>query len=138
MILSRLFSGIAGLAFTLAGCSDPTSIEACRGPLELGVTGILRPTFTWSPRCGITDLSVTVLSPVPEETGEVVWAFSVPELSPLGPWVRYGDAPDRATVRSGPQPLVRGRTYQVWVSYIVGGDVSVASATTTFIWEPPE
>ena len=138
MILSRLFPGIAGLAFAVAGCSDPTSAEACNGPLEVGITGTTRLTFTWSPRCGISDLSVAAVPSTPGGADELVWGFRVPERSPLGPLVRYGDSPDRATVWSGPQPLVYGRRYRVSVAYIVGGDVSIASGTTTFVWWAPD
>lgn len=62
-----------------------------------------------------------------------MWGFSVPERYPLGPGIRYGEAPTGASVWTPAQPLQAGTTYRVSVMLTVGLDVAVASGTRTFV-----
>lgn len=139
--LSCIFVRAAVLTIILAACrgTAPESYpEGCSGPIQLGVLSGAQPTFDWSPRCGISALTITGVATTPGGPEEPVWGFQVPEQSPLGPTVAYGDAPSRADVWAGPEVLAIGARYRVVIRYTVGGDVVTASGEATFTWFPPD
>jgi hypothetical protein len=132
-------AGAAILALLASACdgTGPEPVEPCSGAIQLGLRS--EPlAFVWSPHCGITSLTVTALPATSEGAERPVWGFQVPEQTPLGPGVPYGEAPDRAHVWAGPEPLVIGARYRVAVAYVVGGDVVTASGQLTFTWFPPD
>ena len=116
----------------LLGCRGATAPDACDGTLDVAVTPGVTPTIMWSPSCGISAL---VVSPEPGDgtSGTAVWAFSVSELAPLGPGVRYGRLPRGATELNPAQSLRAGASYRVYVWYTVGGDVIGAWGTRVFV-----
>ena len=140
--MSQLLGKLARAAIVtlLAGACDgtgPEFVEPCSGAIQLGLRH--EPfAFEWSPRCGISSLTVTALPATPEGAERIVWAFQVPERTPLGPPVTYGEAPSRATVWTEPEPLVNGVRYRVAVAYLVGGDVATASGELTFPYFLPD
>jgi hypothetical protein len=140
--MSQLLGGLAGAAIVtlLAGACDgtgPEFVEPCSGTIQIGLR--YEPfAFDWSPRCGISSLTVTALPATPEGAERIVWAFEVPERTPLGPTVTYGEAPSRANVWAGPELLVNGVRYRVAVAYLVGGDVVTASGELTFTFFLPD
>src|SRR2546423_5869513 len=119
---------------TLA-CNSPTKpLEGCIGdiPISLSSSRVSpTPRFDWSPRCGISSLTVSTV-PGPGAAPVLVWSFSAPEAAPIGPAVTYGVTPDRATAPRAAQPLVHGVTYRVSIQYIVGGDGIAGSGDEIF------
>jgi hypothetical protein len=116
----------------LLGCRDATAPAACDEPLNVLVSPGVTPSITWSPRCGISQLIVMSESRFGEPVA-MVWGFTVSELTPLGPGVRYGQAPRGATEMMPAQPLRAGASYRVWVSFVVGGDVISADGERIFV-----
>jgi hypothetical protein len=138
---SRAFVRAAIFPIILAACrgtGPETYPEGCSGSIQLSVRSSAEPTFDWSPRCGISSLTVIAVAATPSAPEEAVWGFLVPEQSPLGPTVAYGKAPSRADVWAGPEVLAVGGRYRVVVQYTVGGDVAIASGEATFIWFPAD
>jgi hypothetical protein len=90
------------------------------------------PQFDWSPRCGITNLTVIIL---PNGIGDpaVMWNVSAPENAEIGPPVIYGRVPSGASAGSAAQPLQSGSTYRVSILSTTGGDVIDAQAEKTFV-----
>jgi len=80
----------------------------------------------------MADLSVVSVPSAPGVSEETMWAFSVPERTPVGPAVRYGIAPAGATVWTQPHTLVPGATYRVWVYNTIGGDGILGSGKRVF------
>jgi len=118
----------------LLGCRDATAPAACDGKLDVLVSGGVTPIISWSPKCGISELAV-FSEPAPFSAGEyesVVWAFTVSELTPIGPGVRYGRAPSGANVSKAAQALRTGADYRVVVTYTVGGDGITAMGERIF------
>jgi hypothetical protein len=127
-VLALLLSG-------LLGCHDATAPAACDGKLDVLVSPGATPTISWSPSCGISALEV-FSEPAPFTAGEIetpVWAFTVSELTPIGPGVRYGSTPRGANVSKAPQALLPGREYRVLVMYTVGGDGVSAMGERIFV-----
>jgi hypothetical protein len=108
----------------------------CYGAVTINVTRSFdasgAPRFDWSPRCGITNLTVIVL---PNGVGDpaVMWEFSASESAQIGPPVIYGRLPAGAT---GPtaQPLQAGATYRVSILSTVGGDAIGGEAEKSFVF----
>jgi hypothetical protein len=117
-------SCVAALILTAPGCRGTTSAtaEGCIRNVEVVVLPGTNPAFAWSPSCGISSLSVVTVPSAPGVSEEAMWAFSVPENSPIGPAIRYGSAPNGATVWTQSRALVTGATYRVRVALTVGGD----------------
>lgn len=138
--LSCLIVRAAICAIVVAGCrgTSPDPPEGCSGPIDVAVLSDVPPRFSWSPHCGISFLTVSAVAEAPGATEEPVWGFHLPEASPVGPTVAYGAAPSRATVWTGPEGLVIGRRYRVFLGYTVGGDVLAGSGALTFTWFPPD
>lgn len=136
----RRNAGRAVLLATMAlvqACNDsPTHPVGCSGTVTINVSQSLAPSgatqFDWSPRCGITNLTVIVL---PNGIGDpaVMWDISAPENSEIGPPVIYGHVPPGATPGFGPQPLQAGASYRVSILSTVGGDAIGAEANKTFV-----
>jgi hypothetical protein len=129
-----LLTALTPLLLTPLGCNGTSTVspEGCAQNVQVAVAGGTTPLFSWAPACGISSLSV---ESVPSSTGgdvQTVWAFSVPENSPVGPWIRYGHAPGRANVWFAAQPLVAGMSYRIRVVQTVGGDVAVGSGEAVF------
>lgn len=122
----------------LVGCIDSTAPpRPCDGDIGLIAITTTPVRFGWSPACGVSSLTVTTVeaSPVDER---VVWGWTVPEQEPVGPTIIYGANPRDAAVWAPAEPLDVGTEYRVTVMHTVGGDVVVASGTTTFTWFPPD
>lgn len=123
---------LSSLVVLVVGCEGvSTVIEPCSQNVNVSVGAGAVPVFLWAPSCGISSLSVTV-APTGGGQPVTVWAFQVPETQPVGPFIRYGTAPDRATVSVQPQALNPGTTYRVQVFQTVGGDVLTSSGEATF------
>src|SRR3954465_874142 len=119
----------------LLGCHDATAPAACDGKLDVLVTPGVTPTFSWSPTCGISELLV-FKEPAPFVAGEyesLLWRFTVSELTPIGPGVRYGNAPRGATVSKTSETLRPGSEYRIVVMYTVGGDRVSATGERIFV-----
>jgi len=120
----------AGLA-----CHDvPLHPQGCSGTIDIQVVQSVspgRPAFAWSPRCGVTELTVSTVPPL-GGAGILVWDIVAPERAPIGPAVTYGVTPQDATVRRAAAELVTGVTYRVGVATIVGGDAIAGSGSATF------
>jgi hypothetical protein len=120
----------------LWACHDstgPTHSDGCSGPVNVSVVRLAVPIFGWSGDCAISVLSVTTVAAAPGEA-RAVWGFTVPEREPQVSGVVYGKAPKRATTWHAPEDLERGRTYQVSVMYLVGGDVLSGGGSTNCTW----
>lgn len=134
----RVVARCAGVLL-LAGCQDSTATSfsyppPCSGEVSLKVVSLSgSPAFTWTPNCGMTDLTVT-REPAPVGGEDPVWAFEVPMNAPFGPVVAYGAAPQRARVLAGPGSIAIGVPYRVTVEYVVGGDAVSARGSATFTW----
>src|SRR6185503_20865928 len=94
-------AGVGAAVFLTAslGCHDSTAAvpDPCSGDISVTVTATTpQPTIGWSPRCGISSLAVTAVAAIPEE--EVMWGFTVPEETPVGPAIIYGRDPRGADV----------------------------------------
>jgi hypothetical protein len=129
----RRSAALAVLLSGLLGCQDATAPTACDRPLQVFVTSGVTPTITWAPSCGISYLSVMQAATSPGEPETLVWGFTVPELTPLGPGVRYGSLPTGATAMVPAQSLRVGATYRVYVTFLVGGDVSTSEGSRIFV-----
>ena len=132
-VTRRRSRALAVLLSGLLGCRDATAPAACDGALDVQVSPGITPTISWSPKCGISELVVFGESPNAVVPGPVLWRFTVSELAPLGPGVRYGSTPHAATESTPAQPLRAGTTYHVMVMYVVGGDGIAAQGTRTFV-----
>jgi len=123
-----------GLLLTALACNGTSSIspQGCVQNVQVAVATGTTPLFSWAPACGISSLSVET---VPSSAGgavETVWAFLVPENNPVGPGIRYGEAPSRANVSVAPRPLIAGTKYRVRVVQTVGGDGLLGSGEAVF------
>jgi hypothetical protein len=125
---------VAALILTGPGCSGTTSAtpEGCIRNVEVTVLPGANPAFAWSPSCGMSSLSVVTVPSAPGVNEEAMWGFSVPENSPIGPAIRYGSAPNGATVWTQPRALVTGATYRVRVMLTLGGDGLLGSGERVF------
>ena len=127
---------LAGLILSLlaiVGCNeDINAPKGCAENVQLSVSSDANPLFGWSPACGMSTLFVETVPPTIAGLPETMWAFSVPEYAPIGPYVRYGSAPERATVYTEAHALIVGKEYRVRVYLTVGGDVQVASGEAIF------
>lgn len=129
-----LIASGTGLLLTALACDGASTIgpHACAQNVQVAVITETPPLFSWAPACGISSLSVET---VPSSAGgsvETVWAFFAPENNPVGPRIRYGQAPSGANVSIAPRPLVAGTTYRVRVVQTLGGDVLVGSGEAVF------
>jgi hypothetical protein len=125
---------VTALILTAPGCSGATSAtpEGCIRNVEVTVLPGTNPSFAWSPACGMSSLSVITVPSAPGVNEETMWGFSVPENSPIGPAIRYGSAPDGATVWTQPRTLVPGARYRVRVMLTLGGDGLLGSGEREF------
>jgi hypothetical protein len=130
--LSYLTRSTALLVATLScrGTTAPT--QGCVQNVQVAASTEAIPNFTWSPACGMSNLSVVTVPSAPGVAEESMWGFTVPERTPIGPAVRYGTAPAGATVWTQPRALVPGATYRVWVYHTVGGDGLLGSGKLVF------
>lgn len=131
-----LFDRVCVIALTLSvvGCDGTSSVtpDGCIQNVQVTVLPGANPAFVWSPACGMSSLSVVTVPSVAGVSEETMWGFSVSEQSPIGPAVRYGRAPDGATVWSQPRSLVSGETYRVRVMLTLGGDGLLGSGEGVF------
>ena len=130
--LSYLTCVTALLLITLSCNRTTAPVEGCFLNVDVAVSPEAIPSITWSPTCGMSHLTVTTVPSAPGVSEEMMWAFSLPERTPIGPAIRYGSAPTGATVWTQPRALVRGVTYQVWVYHTVGGDGLLGSGKRVF------
>jgi hypothetical protein len=122
------------LLATFFACDGASTVSppGCEQNVEVAVTPETTPLFSWAPPCGISGLSVETVPSSTSVSPELVWAFFVSESQPVGPWIRYGQAPTGANVSVAPQSLVTGATYRVRVVQTLGGDVVVGSGERLF------
>src|SRR5512132_510559 len=118
-----LTASATALLLTELACNGASSIspQGCMQDVQVAVLTETTPLISWAPACGISSLSVET---VPSSAGgsvETVWSFYVPENSPVGPGIRYGQSPSGANVSVAPHPLVAGARYRVRVLQTVGG-----------------
>ena len=91
--------------------SDPVAPDPCATTPSLEVSSGTRPTFTWSPACGIDNLDVVDVTPGSE--GQTMWGTGSPGGmgAGLAPPVQY---PEVVPGEIGlPLALVSGRQYRV-------------------------
>ena len=131
--LFRRTTALAVLFSGLLGCKDATAPAACEGPLQVAVSPGATPSINWSPTCGISYLVVMAAPASPGALETTVWGFTVPELTPLGPDVRYGRLPRGAKEMVPPQPLRAGAEYRILLMYTVGGDGVTAMGQRIFV-----
>lgn len=131
---------LSSLVVLFAGCEgSSTVVEPCSQNVDVSVAGLGNGVlFAWTPECGMSFLSVTTVPAAAGGQPVIVWSFSVPENQPVGPFVQYGKAPDRATVTVQPQPLEAGTTYRVQVFQTIGGDALTSTGEATFTHFPPD
>ena len=97
--------------FACGGGSDPVAPDPCATAPRLEVSSGTRPTFTWTPACGIDILDVVDVTPGGD--GVTVWGIgSAGGMGAgLAPPVQY---PEVVPGEVGlPLPLVSGRQYRV-------------------------
>jgi len=107
--------------------SDPLlQLPDCTGPVALTVSPGTTPTFSWTPRCRLSFLTVRTA-----DDASGLWSISpLIEANTIGPDVRYGIVPNAATDQfEGPVPLVPGTAYRVVVG--TGGGLVAGEATFT-------
>ena len=124
--------GVATLACAGTSPVGTKGPQGCLQNVQVVVSNDATPVFSWAPGCGMSSLSVET---VPSSVGgpvQTVWGFSVPENNPVGPAIRYGQAPRGATLWSAPQPLVTGTRYHIRVAQTVGGDGLLGSGEAVF------
>lgn len=119
----------------LSSCQSTAAPKPCAGNLQVVALHGSVATFTWLPRCTITNLAVldeaTAHDPIPQ----YYWSFSVPEQYAVGSSIEYGATPAKANAWLGPRTLTKGATYRVSVSYrTLGGAAVTASGEKTFTW----
>jgi hypothetical protein len=135
MSFRRALAVIAGAA-ALACNNSPTHPEGCSGQVTLDVitsgAPLVKPRFTWSPRCGITGL--TVVRGGAENDPIVLWSITASEAAQIGPAVTYGVTPSGATTLQSPGPLASGTPYIVTIISTVGGDGVTARAQKGFTY----
>lgn len=136
--LRHAIVAVAAGALALVACRDSTGPSPCDGVIQVSVTYGDLPTFTWAPRCGITNLAVTIIPANPTDPPPVVWGVTFSELAPVGPGITYGEAPKGAQIWKSPETLSLGTTYGVSVEYLLGGDGLAASGGARFVWWPPD
>lgn len=122
-------------ALLACSCQNTIAVESfatpCHGPVTVEVTVGLEPQINWAPQCGISSLAVLTVPSTPGAVEAVMWWFTVPEQQPVGPGIRYGQAPARANSRA-PLELRAGTTYRVRVTQTLGLDVSIAEGVRVF------
>ena len=131
---SALFA-VASCVWTL-GCGTMTTprYNGCVGTIDVSLTNVAAlagPRVSWSPACGISELTVSTV-PGPGAAPVLVWSINAPEQSPIGPGIVYGQTPRGATALRDATPLVHGVTYRVSVGFTVGGDALAGSGQNTF------
>jgi hypothetical protein len=118
-----LIATAAALIVTGFGCGASTVAPVgCAQTVDVVVSNETTPLFSWTPPCGVSYLGVETVPPTGNGIPETFWSFSVPENQPVGPWIRYGQAPARAHIGVAAKPLVAGN-YRITVVQTVGGDV---------------
>lgn len=120
--MTRSAAGL-GVLLLLSGCSDSTGPgDACLAEtthVDLTVTAGASPVFGWSPACPVAILGVEKA----DGTGSDMWFASTPEASwtlpdsgnLLRPSITYGQAPAGSSTTRGPEPLVSGASYNVFL-----------------------
>ena len=136
--MTRTFSyltRLSALLLTTLACREttaPVAREGCVGPVQMAVRTESTPVFSWSPGCGVSHLWVVTVPSAPGVSEEIMWSFSLPESTPIGPGIRYGDTPIGIRFWTPPRALVAGASYRVRVMQTVGEDVVVAGGEKVF------
>lgn len=97
------------LLVAMASCGggdDLAPPPPCNSPINVSISSGTTPTFSWTPECGISGVSVV---PLPNSVPEVMWAIHA-DASTLGSPIVYG------TGGSTPKALVQGQLYEVTFS----------------------
>ena len=124
----------SALLVTAFACEGASTIgpPGCVQNVQVAVTSEATPLFTWSPACGMSGLTVETVPSSASGSAEAVWAFFVPESNPVGPSIRYGQAPSGANVSVAARSLVAGTSYRVRLAHTVGGDGLLGSGEALF------
>jgi|SRR5882724_1708254 len=127
----RFFVAVLLVGATIAcdGLLDPCPVDQ----VWVTVTNGSRPTFDWTPQCGVAGIVVDSMGTF----AQPVWgvetdpaAGSHPAI--IGPSVRYGVVPPHAHETLAPHVLVAGVTYGVHL-YLIGAGGSQSFGGTTFV-----
>jgi hypothetical protein len=113
------------LAFSL-GCSEGTAppvappVEACADDqsVALQVSAGTRPTFTWTPACGMASIMVIPVAGPP--AAWVVYGGAAAASNPFRSGTRYGQSPPGTFEARRPTVLQVGTDYQVAIYRWVG------------------
>ena len=104
------------------GCSEASAppVEACPGDpqVTVQVSAGTRPTFSWTPACGMTSIRV-----FPMDAPAAVWVVyggSIAVSNPFRSGTRYGQSPPGTFVAKPPAALQSGAEYQVLVYRWIG------------------
>jgi hypothetical protein len=126
--------GSAPLLLMTFACEGASTVSppGCAQNVQVAVVSGANPVFSWAPACGMSSLSVETVPAGAGASVQTVWGFTVPENTPVGPGIRYGQAPNGANVWFAPEPLVTGTSYRIRVTQTVGGDVLVGSGEALF------
>ena len=118
----------------LVSCSADRSLSAntspCDGPLTITVTSGTRPTFDWTPNCGVNRLIVLPANP---PVGVITQGWTVSSAVGLfkAP-ITYGVLPNGADPGDAATALVAGTTYQVTIYRAAYEAIVASSGTATF------
>jgi hypothetical protein len=116
------------VATTACGGEGPTTAapELCQDGVTMSVEPTTRPTFSWTPQCGVKMLEVVEVA-----TQDGLRWVIVANPSLIAPPVRYGLRPDGVQGVSA-RELVVGRTYRASV-FMATGTFAPAIGSVTFI-----
>lgn len=133
---SRCLNAVATclICWTVGSCSADGSTAAkvapCEGRLTITVTSGTRPTFDWSPDCGVNRLVVLPANPPP---GPITQGWTVSSASELfEPPVTYGVLPNGADPGDAATALVAGTTYQITVYRAAYEAIVASGGSATF------
>lgn len=122
VMLRRAFAFVVLLG--LGACSSPTAPDApCGAEVSLVASSGTKPTFSWTPDCGVAQLTVTTLG-----DSFFMWTVTSAPFG-IGSGVKYGDTPKGASLTRAPTPLQDGVTYQVTIQNNNGDRVGLAVFT---------
>ncbi len=111
---------------------DPVQPDPCARQPRLEISGGTRPTFSWTPACPFTYLSVSEVTPGSE--GYVTWTTGAPAfVGGMMPPVQYpASVPGDLQVL----PLVSGRQYRVRISSerLTDSGFCLMNCPTTTLW----
>jgi hypothetical protein len=139
--LGVLVSWMGLFGVSVLGCGgDPNAPDAgCDGPVLLGASAGLEPSFSWLPNCGVHNLIVLQgVGPHPFGQQAADWAV---ESEPgtqglpnnrLHSSIRYGAVPSGGRQLVAPVPLVAGQPYTVYLNVYTSEQRTETVGSRTF------